>query len=429
MDSGTRFHIEGAPTFASVNFDRDDPYYGGMEQYRLRAVVPFVGIASDLGVPGLGVGASLAVPFARGVGEGPDGAGPAKYNLRSGQIRAMYMTAAAAYNVNDTFSFGAGLIYVRSTWAAHLHTEALTRLYDTMVLKDIVPSYDDSMIEDPDYGAELEFDELSDNRFTFNVGFQVAPNEKLKFSMAYTHGAKVTNKGTGEIRMGCPPQSDVEGRFGSESFGLCDSTFDANATVSFRLPSRLNGSVVYTPSPNLRFEAMGGWVNWSVYDEFTLRVSDIENLNTLENEETAALLNQERPQARDAHDTFWAGLDVKAQPTKVIGLGGRVLFDQSAIPIASVTPNNFDSNTVIVGSFVSVKPTKRYSLVLGYSQYIVAKRVVTESNFGVTLDPFERNEARYFYPQAKGTYTSSIGRISLAFRGHLGPMGGRENSK
>ena len=385
-------------------------------------------MASDLGIPGLGVGASIGVPFARGVGEGPDGAGPAKYNLRSGRIQTLFVTGAAGYRIKDIVSIGAGVIYVRSSWGAHLHTEAITSLHDTLVGAGQTPDYDDSMIEDPDYGAELIVPGLSDNKVTFNAGIQIAPSDAIKVSLAYTHGVNLNHKGGAEIRMGCPPQDDVFGRFGAESYGLCDSTFQANASVAYTLPGRLNGSVVVKPLPTLRLEAMGGWVNWSVYDEFTLKISDTGTLNTLQNEETAALLNKTKVQARDAHDTFWAGLDVKAQPHKLVGVGARVLFDQSAIPVESLTPNNFDTDTVIVGGFVAAKPTKRFSVVLGFSQYIAAERVVENSNFGVTLDMGNRNEPRYFYPQANGTYTSSISRLSLAFRGHLGPMNGRKNS-
>ena len=91
--------------------------------------------------------------------------------------------------------------------------------------------------------------------------------------------------------------------------------------------------------------------------------------------------------------------------------------------------NNFDTNTVIVGGFVAAKPTKRYAVVLGFSQYFAADRVVENSNFGVTLDMGSRKEPRYFYPQANGAYTSSISRVSIAFRGHLGPMNWRKKAE
>jgi long-subunit fatty acid transport protein len=188
------------------------------------------------------------------------------------------------------------------------------------------------------------------------------------------------------------------------------------------LPGRINGSVVYRANPNLRLEAMGGWVNWGVYKEFTLRISDVGTLNTLQHEDTAGLLNKKRVQARDAHNTFWTALDVKAQPFEAFGFGGRITFDQSAIPTASLSPNNFDANTLILGGFVSAKPNKRYTLVLGFSQYLAASRVVSDSLFGVTLDRANRNEERYFYPQANGTYSSSISRLSLALRGTIGPL-------
>lgn len=420
MGTGTRLHIEGAPTFASMNIDRDDTYFGGLDQFRLQAVVPFAGVATDFGVDGLGVGASVAVPFAQGVGEGPDGSGSAKYHLQSGMIQAIFVTAAAAYSFSDRLSIGGGLIYVRSSWTATLHTEALTSLHDTIVNQGIDPGYDDSMIENPDYGAELALSHLSDDRISFNVGLQFKPIESVTLSLAYTHGVTVDNRGPAEIRMGCPPQSDVIGRLGAESYGLCDATFDANASVSYRLPSRLNGSVVFQPDDVWRLELMGGWVNWSVYDQFTLKMSDVETLNELQKEEAAFLLNQTRPQARDARDSFWVGVDTKVEPHKYVGFGTRLLFDKSAIPTKTLSPNNYDANTWIVGGSVHMKPSKRLSIVLGYSRYFAQQRTVTESNFGVTIDPAARTQTEYFYPHARGTYRSSIDRLSISVRGQFG---------
>ena len=40
---GWRLTLEGAPTFATVLFDRDQPH-GGLDTYSLKGVVPFVGL-------------------------------------------------------------------------------------------------------------------------------------------------------------------------------------------------------------------------------------------------------------------------------------------------------------------------------------------------------------------------------------------------
>ena len=198
--AGTRFHIEGAPTFASMRMDRDDAYFGGQDQFRLNAVVPCGCCIRPRRE--LWYGHVRSVPFALGVGEVPDGSGTAKYHLQSGMIQAMFVTAAAAYAMGDRLSIGGGVIYVRSSWTATLHTEALTSLNDTMVNQGLEPGYDDSMIENPDYGAELSLSQLSDDRVSFNVGIQVKPLDSLTLSLAYTHGVSVNNRGSGEIRMG-----------------------------------------------------------------------------------------------------------------------------------------------------------------------------------------------------------------------------------
>ncbi|HNH47663.1 MAG TPA: hypothetical protein PKY30_11520, partial [Myxococcota bacterium] len=74
---GTRLLLEGAPTFATISFDRADPA-GGEDKLSLVGAVPFVGLATDAGVKGLGLSLTLAVPFVRGGNEVSE-PGPGSY--------------------------------------------------------------------------------------------------------------------------------------------------------------------------------------------------------------------------------------------------------------------------------------------------------------------------------------------------------------
>ena len=72
------------------------------------------------------------------------------------------------------------------------------------------------------------------------------------------------------------------------------------------------------------------------------------------------------------------------------------MYDHAAIPDQTLSPNNYDANTWIVGGSVHVKPTKRLAVIVGYSRYFAQERTVTESNFSVTVDPALRAEPHTF---------------------------------
>ena len=209
------------------------------------------------------------------------------------------------------------------------------------------------------------------------------------------------------------------GRFGSEAFGLCDTEVDANGSVGYPLPARFNASVVVEPMERLRLEAMGGWVNWGKFQDFEIEVKDVGQLNDL-SEDAAALLNQERSWARDNRDSYWLGVDGKMKLNKVFGVGARLLYDRAAVPDTTLSPSNYDANTVILGGLVMVRPAPHFRVGVGFSQYFVQQRTTDSSAFGMTLNVDERKEDRYAYPAMNGTYSSSISRISLAVRGHFG---------
>jgi long-subunit fatty acid transport protein len=412
---GTRIQLEGAPMFATVTFERDEPH-GGNDIYRLAGVVPYVGVVSDLTVPGLGLGLALAVPYARGGAEVNE-PGPGRYAMRDGDSRAIFGIVAAGYELADRVALGASFAVVRSTWTARVDQDTIPDLAHALEAQGEHPTYTDADLEDPDYAASLQFSELSDVTFTFGAGARVKIGERVEAAVAYVHGADVTNTGDVTMYFQCPPDSDHLGYAGAQIAGVCttgDNVFHADASVAYTLPSRVHGGVAVTPTPGLRLEAMGGWVGWSVYDDFDITTSSSD----VTEPEGKALVERSRKWARANVDTGWGGIDAKGTLGERWTLGARVLYDGAAVPDAAMSTNNYDANAVMTSVLVAVKPTKRLEIGASYTHHFLAEREITTSGFSQTVEG-EPVEDRWNYPAANGTYGGQIDRIGVAVRAAL----------
>lgn len=411
---GTRITIEGAPTFAVIDIDRSEPH-GGRDQIKLQGIVPFAGVASDLGIEGLGLGVGFGVPFVRGGQQTPEG-GPVRYHLREGHIQVADIMAGGGYAYRDLVAVGVGLHLLSSTWGAVVDNELMPDLHDNIGELGQESGYTDADLEDADYAATLEFHDLSDWAVSFSTGLQVRPTETLALSLAYIHGFHVDHGGDLSMAFGCPPQSDTLGRFGAESFEICDTSLEGAALVSYDMPGRVHGSIAVVPTPAVVVEAMGGAVFWSVHSDYDISITEIGSRNPSLPEETVDLVEREQQWARDNIDSFWLGIDAKGTIRQRVTLGGRVLYDQSAVPSHALIANNFDTDTVTVGGLVAGRVLDQLELGLSWSHYFLRTRTVTDSAFGMAIAPDERKAERYRYPHGNGSYGGAIDRLGISAR-------------
>jgi long-subunit fatty acid transport protein len=378
-------------------------------------------LSSDLGVDGLGIGAALYVPIARGGHEVVE-PGPGSYFLRDGNIQAIYTSIAAAYQVADLVAIGVSGSLVDSTWHAVTDVEVLSSLESEV--GGLVDFYDQEF-EDPGYGSTLTFDHLKDRAFTFGTGLYITPTDRIGISVAFQKGMALRHTGDTSLATNCGPDYATDAANMIGYLGLCDKTTPGTGEVTYSLPSRVHGGIVLTPVHALRIEAMGGWVGWSAFSEYGLntdvKAEDIseEALNEASAETAAGLASQNRTWARDNENTFWLGLDGKVKPLPILTTGARVIYDKSAIPDRVLSTNNFDSNAVIAGINTAVG-IGLVQVGLSYEHTFLASRTVTNSAFGVTLDPDTRKADRYYYPSANGTYAASIDRLGITIAGKLG---------
>jgi hypothetical protein len=238
----------------------------------------------------------------------------------------------------------------------------------------------------------------------------------VALSAAWVSGFHVDNRGDVGLSFGCPPQEDTLGRFGAESRGLCDTTMEGAAQVSYDLPARLHGSVQVLPLPALSLELMGGAVFWSAHTDYDITISEIGARNPGLPEETVALVERQQLWARDNRDSVWVGLDGKGTIRQRVILGGRLTWDQAAVPDAVVLANNYDANNLILGGLVAGRPVRALTLGLSWSHHFLQTRTVTDSAFRMNVLPEDRPDERYSYPHGNGSYAGRVDRIGLSAR-------------
>lgn len=420
VKGGTRFLVEGAPVLASVRVDRQNPVDAGRQDYRFFGVVPFVGVVTDAGVKGLGIEVSLAVPQARGA-KAVEQEGPGRSHMRNGNIQAIHASVGAAYNILDKVSLGASVSYVRGSWFADLDTEYGTALADEVSTLLGRPQTEgnitDADLEDPRYNTRARFGPLISHDVTFAVGIHARPIPELGIALSYHHGWAADHGGTVDLAFGCPPDDDAIERFGAEARGLCDADMVADARVLYRYPSRVHLGIVAEPVDRLRLEAFGGWVGWSSYRDFDIRLDNVVSQNTEVEPEIAEKVATDRLWARENRNTFFVGLDAKGQVHERVLVGGRVSYDHPAVPTALLSPNNYDAQTLAIGALVAATPVKGLQIGLSFTESVALSRTNLSSVFSNAVDPALRPEDRLRYPAMNGRYRSSIHRFGVSVRG------------
>jgi len=458
VGGGTQFIIEGAPVLANVYSDRANPPYGdvnydpaqeelrpldalgyptnydysGRGEVSLAQVVPFVGVSSDFTIEGLGIGAGIAVPTATG-GEIDDPTGANAYHLRSGDIRAPQIIVAASYRIKELVSLGGSVNVIDSSWGSVVDTSAYPDLAfavaDTLGSDRPPGSFRDGYIENSGYATTADFDALKDRKVSFGAGIYVTPIEELGISVAFNKGVRLDHEGPLTLDFNCPPEYDLLSRFAAEDRGICDVTMKGRGEVGYSLPSRVNLGVVYFPTEMVRLEAMGSWVGWSAFSDYEIKtiIADDQLSDDLTDPdiraETLELVNKPRVWARDHRNTFWAGVDAKAQVHEMVMVGGRVFYDRASVPNESLLINNLSLDTIGLSAMAMVSPFEQLGIGLSYTRNQFISQTVDNSNFGLTVVPENLREFRYQFPSGNGTYGGAINRFGISLRGQFGAEG------
>jgi len=446
VQPGSSALVEVAPTIGGVRVQRDNPDYGeidtaglpegfprsydysGDDRVGFVGVVPFVGVKTDLGVDGLGIGAALFVPYGRG-GELEPMNGPTRYMVRDATIQTVYGSLGAAWQFSDLVSVGVSGAVVRNRYVIDTDTSFYADLLDggrlTGRTEEQLSTFQDPFSEQPGYAVRSQFD-LADTALSFGAGVYVTPSERVGISLAYQHGLTLENEGDLALVFACPPEYDTVGRALADDIGTCDTTVTGRGTIGYRLPGRVQGGVAVRPSERVRIEAMGAVVFWSVFDQYDIQplVSPsafVEAQSQGSRAVASDLASTARPWARDNRTSGWFGVDAKVGVTDRITVGGRAIYDRAAVPSRTLTANNYDADSLAVTGLFDIAPIEALSIALTVGHQALARRTVDDSAFAIWADREARPaQARYFYPSANGVYRGGITRIGLTLRARLG---------
>jgi long-chain fatty acid transport protein len=411
LRGGTRFFVEGAFGYRYVSYNRPveaignvaGPGEGGTPADALDVnfgkakllnpvAVPFAAVASDLGVPNLGVGLSFSVPFGGAANwsknenyEGNSmypGAvdGTQRWAIISGSVQATYVTAAAAYYFPQLrLSIGAGL---------NLVNQQINVLQARNVLStDDVVNAQGGIVE----GRALI--DASSTGFSASGGLIWSPTDALQVGASYQSQpefGKTTMTGDLTIKIGTDNASTTPVDFEQE------------------LPDivRVGGS--YRLSPELELRAQFDYQRWSVMKNQCLldaanaeRKCDLNEDGSLADTGAAVTQNFDR----GWKDSFAVHGGASYFFSDAFKLMGGLTFDSTPVPDRTLDPGFVDSNKLIAALQGHYQFSSSLALSARWTQFFFAKR--TSDN--TTLAPTPTRT-----PSTAGEYKQSVGLFTLA---------------
>ncbi len=417
LGTGTRIFAEGVLAYRAAEYERPEGAINNLADGEggtpLDAVSansgtasvgnviasPFLGVASDLGVPNLGVGLAFFAPFGGQASWDKNDAykddtnypgaydGVQRWATMDGTIRALYFSGAASYRLPDIgLSFGASV-------------SAVSQSVNTIRARTALGN-DDLVAADGN---------LVEGRSHVDV-----------FGVSVAAGLGVIWDATDALRVGASYQSQPG--FGEQSlegdlnFKFGNSTSDTTA-INFTqsLPDVVRFGLSFRASKQLELRFSGDYTRWSVMTNQCLMDAADPDANCTLNEnggavdETQSVIvnierNWEDTFGMRAGGSYWLNDDTE--------LAGSVAFDTSAVPDETIDPAFIDTNKVI-GVFGSrFRLADSMLLNVSYTHVYYLTREV---------DPRERdadgNEIGFSAPSATpdhaGKYTQNIGVLNL----------------
>ncbi len=397
FETGTRIYVEGAFAYRTVDYDRDEaaidnPGTGtpdediaanaGHAHLANFLVSPFIGVASDLGVKGLGVGAGFYAPFGGqaqwdkneayvGNQDYPGAEdGVQRWANISGVQRSLYITAAAAYTLpNGKLSFGVGFNVVKSEIA-------LDRARNALGTDDLIS----------EGNALLEVEDLT---FAAGLGVMWKPDDKLRVGLSYQSQpgfGEMTLEGTLKTKFGASPEQEID------------------VTLHQTLPDIVRVGAEYAVNDKAKLRLAADWQRWSSFDTQCLTDNSDTAPSCQFNEDgsldTAAggsgvVVNL----PRDWRDTIGVRAGGAYQANEKVEVAGSLSFDSNAVPAPTIDPSLFDMNKVIAQVGVDAGLHKNVSLHATLGQVFYFSRTTLPST---ALEAPSRN------PDMAGTYKQSV---------------------
>jgi len=406
---GTQVTADLALVFRSVTYERSaqaltpssdglrsNPSYvaantGGATLFNVLPL-PFLGGASDLGTKDLRVGYAFYIPFgglatwdkrdswekntyAPGAVDGQQ-----RFHNISGQILAIYNTAALAYRLPSNFSIGVNVS------AIYHHAETVrARTFDG---SDDARSLSGALKEGRSYLNVKGFN------LSAALGVYWEPTEALKLGLSYT-----SQPGFGETRM----KGTLENQFGSDATRAQAQQVDLLQTY----PDIIRFGVAFKPTKTseLRFDA--DFVRWSTFENQCVVQRDAECGIDANGDATSGdvVLNVRR----NWKNAFGLRAGGAIWPTEQLELFGSVSLTTSAVPKSTIDASTIDSTRLYGALGARYELTKNLAIA---GSYIPIYFLPVDTK-GKSIHDDGKPGSASRSPSADGKYTSFIHMVNL----------------
>jgi long-chain fatty acid transport protein len=351
--------------------------------------LPYLGAASDLGTKNLRLGYAFYIPFGgmakwdrrsefAGSADAPGAVdGPQRWHNISGQILAIYNTAAVAYRF-DNFSIGANVSVV------YHHAET--------VRARTVDSSDDIRTPNGALKEGRSYLNVSGLNFAASLGVYWQPTDAVKLGLSYT-----SQPGFGTTRM----KGTLENQFGSDPNRAASTPVDLLQTYPDII--RFGAAFRVSKLAEIRFD--GDFVRWNVFDKQCLVQRGATCELDAQGNQTNGKVVLNIP--RNWQNAWGARLGGALFPTEALEIFGSVSVTTSAVPKSTIDASTIDSTRLYLALGGRYELSSSFALAASYNPIyffpVNTNGASQHDNFGSTSRS----------PSADGKYSSIIHIINV----------------
>ncbi len=259
---------------------------------------------------------------------------PGRYTTRLQEVRFFELHPAAAYQLDERWSVGAGVRYLTGTLEYGFN----------VIGQDFDPAIDQRVVAELEATTEADVDALA-----FDLGVAYDANV-WGFGAVYRSAAKL--EGTGDFDLSVRDINFPQ----STDFILTRFPYD-RAEQSFEMPAELRGGVWVAPYPELRIELDASFQGWSSLDDGDVVVFPDSGA-------TASPVVVDR--SRDWDDTISLRLGLEGDLSEQLSLMGGIALEPSPVPDATREPG-YPRGDALVYALGASYHFPRISFDLGYS--------------------------------------------------------------
>ena len=407
-----RVYLNGILVYRQIGYDRpvnaiDNPGTGtpsdataansGKASASNVAAIPFIAVASDLGIPHFGIGAAFFAPFGGAASFNSNSAfmgntsypgavdGVQRWWVIDGTIQSLYGSLAASYTIPSLhLSIGAaGNVVISQISTLRARTSDGT---------------DDLVDSQGGLKEGRSYLNVSGTSFSLGVGAILEPIvDKLWLGLSYQ-----SQPGFGETTL----TGTIENKFGLSSVKT------SPVEVKQSMPDSIHFGARYRPMPTVELRLFGEYDRWSVFTDQCILDASVANRSCATKADgSAAGAGLLAYLPRNWHDTwaFRVGGSYFVKPSVELYLGAG--YDGSAVPDATMDPSLFDMTKIDFSLGGRFKVGDKLALAVTYTQVIFLDHTVPVRGTSADVPPALAFPTRG--PDGAGTYSSSVGLLNL----------------